>query len=800
VTLLSEALALADSGKPVFPLKQNKCPLCEHGHKDATTATASIERAFANPLASLIGVPTGPASGFVVLDIDPRHGGDEWLREHCNGLPPTRIHRTRSGGLHFLFKDVPGLRNSAGRVAPGVDIRGDGGYIVWWPASGCEVYQDEPLVDCPPWLLDRIAAAKRAKPAFTGTAKEAPPRELVDQDLLKRKLYEMAQRLSEAPEGGKHAALCSESVLLGGYLYGLDWTADAAAAWLVDHLPSTVADRELARKTALSGLARGRLDPVPVGIAAAFWPPPTPINDLPEPKPAMPVKPTIRLRQGDIPGLVDEAESALVGACLGLYQRGPDIVQIGEAAEQGPDGKLRAGVRLLRVSERLLTEYFARAATWERKLAREQRVVACDPPLAIAQHYMARGGIASQLPILNGIIHAATLRRDGSLLDRPGYDPTTGLFLHLNRECAPSVPNRPSRDDAAIALNTLRDLICEFPFADPASEAVALSAILTAVVRPALDAAPAHAITATTYGSGKSYLTDLVATIATGETVAPIACGQTDEELEKRLAAELIAGKSLVMIDNVDREINGPLLAQAITQSKVNPRRLGKSENVEVPNTTFIILNGNNLAVPADMARRIVLCSLDAKVERPELRPFYKNPLRMVRRDRAQYVGAALTILRAYLTAEVPDRPAPIGSFEVWSDWVRGALLWLKVADPASSMETVRAADPTHQRLLAAMAQWNHFIGDSRVTVREIISVAIRPDAVDFREALLAVAGERGAINSARLGAWLRDNKGRIVGGLSFQHGPLRRGSITWLLEGARKADPSEIAMMAVSP
>jgi hypothetical protein len=284
--LLTKALALADSGIPVFPLLRNKRPATEHGFKDATFwDLAAIERAFSNPDAALIGVPTGPVSGFVVLDIDPQHGGDEWLREHGKELPPTRTHRTRSGGLHFLFNDVDGLRNSAGKIAPGVDIRGDGGYIVWWPASDCEVYADAPIADFPLWLLDRIAAAKAAKSAFTGEAKEAPPRELVDQDLLKRKLDEMAQRLSEAPEGGKHAALCRESVLLGGMMYALDMNADEAAEWLVDHLPDTVADRELARKTALSGLAKGKISPVRVGIAAEFWPPPTPINDLPPPLP-----------------------------------------------------------------------------------------------------------------------------------------------------------------------------------------------------------------------------------------------------------------------------------------------------------------------------------------------------------------------------------------------------------------------------------------------------------------------------------------------------------------------------------
>ncbi len=479
-------------------------------------------------------------------------------------------------------------------------------------------------------------------------------------------------------------------------------------------------------------------------------------------------KPTIRVRQGELPALVDQAERALLKANLGLYQRGGAVVQIAETTEQAPDGSTRCVLRLHAVNDKRLTELLAGTARWERKLVRENKVVPTDPPTVIAQTYLARGGIGWHLPMLNGIIRTPTLRRDGSLLDQSGYDAATGLYLHLGDTIPPCIAAKPTQRDAADALNVLLDLIAEFPFADAASKAVAVSMMLTAIVRPALPAAPAHAATATTYGSGKSYLTDTTAVIATGDTVAPIACGSTDEEFEKRLAAELMAGKALIVIDNINRQVNGPLLAQIITQPKVNPRRLGKSENVEIPNTAFLILNGNNIAISADMARRVVLCSLDAKVERPELRTFYQNPMAMVRQDRGRYVGAVLTILRAYLVAGMPAKPAPIGSFELWSDWVRGALLWLGCADPAASMETVRDADPEQQALVAVMAQWDSALGCSRVTSKQIIAAAARPGAVDggeFREALLAVAGARGVIDSNRLGAWLRENKGRIAGG-----------------------------------
>jgi putative DNA primase/helicase len=194
--------------------------------------------------------------------------------------------------------------------------------------------------------------------------------------------------------------------------------------------------------------------------------------------------------------------------------------------------------------------------------------------------------------------------------------------------------------------------------------------------------------------------------------------------------------------------------------------------------------NGNNLSIAADMARRVLMCGLDARVERPETREFDRDPLEAVRADRGQYVAAALTILRAYVVAGRPRCPKPVGSYEAWSSLVRGALIWLGCPDPAESMSAVREADPRRLQMLAVMAQWAEVIGDARSTVAEIIAAAVCRPGGEFREALLAVAGERGAIDGRRLGRWLGANKGRIVGARWFEAGPLRHGTGTWVLRG----------------
>ncbi len=146
MSTLDHALSLAAAGVPVFPCRADKRPATQHGFHDASADPEAVARLWRDRPGPLIGVPTGAASGFDVLDIDAQHDGLTWWERHRASIPPTRIHRTRSGGLHVLFRAYPAVRNSQSQVAAGVDTRGEGGYIVFWPAAGCEVVSTAPIV------------------------------------------------------------------------------------------------------------------------------------------------------------------------------------------------------------------------------------------------------------------------------------------------------------------------------------------------------------------------------------------------------------------------------------------------------------------------------------------------------------------------------------------------------------------------------------------------------------------------------------------------------------------------------
>ena len=162
------ALRYLAAGWSVLPLRAgDKRPLIRWQELQARRPSqATVTGWFTQWPHANIGVVTGAISRLVVLDVDPRHGGDASLRDlqtHFGTLPATVEARTGGGGRHLYFAHPGGLvRNHAG-LAQGIDLRGDGGYVVAPPSlhpsglryawkAGCAP-GDLPVAPLPGWLL-----------------------------------------------------------------------------------------------------------------------------------------------------------------------------------------------------------------------------------------------------------------------------------------------------------------------------------------------------------------------------------------------------------------------------------------------------------------------------------------------------------------------------------------------------------------------------------------------------------------------------------------------------------------------
>jgi hypothetical protein len=382
------------------------------------------------------------------------------------------------------------------------------------------------------------------------------------------------------------------------------------------------------------------------------------------------------------------------------------------------------------------------------------------------------------------------MRPDGTILAELGYDSATRLLLVDTLEMPP-IPDCPTQADARKALELIEGLLDEFVFADGTngvSKAVAVSGIVTTVARAMFVVVPMHVADAPVAGTGKSYYFDIIAVIVTGQRMPVIPAGASEEELEKRLGAAMLASQQLITIDNVNGTLRGDALCQMIERPRPQVRVLGRSELVEVEaRGSTLFANGNNIIVAGDLCRRVIRTRLNAKMERPEQRVFTGNPVQTVLRDRGAYIAAALTIVRAYVAAGRPDKCKPLASFEEWSDTVRSALVWLGMKDPVDSMESVWVDDPDTAALGALLAVWASMFGTgyaNRVALRVVIeranahSVDVDPTGArrptythpELRAAVLAAVPSHHQLDAAHLGYWLRSRKDRIVKDMWFEN------------------------------
>ena len=484
-------------------------------------------------------------------------------------------------------------------------------------------------------------------------------------------------------------------------------------------------------------------------------------------------RPTLDVVPGEIDQLATTAEAALRDSGLPIFQRGTSIVVPVSHEVPAAHGRMTLAAGLKELSAPGVIDHLAQAAGFQNWNARSKKMTACNPPGLVASIILSRSGQWT-LPNVAGVITTPTLRPDGSVLTATGYDAATRLYHVPDPQLRMSViKSKPTRKDAEDALTLLNSLLTDFPFVAAEDRAVVLSGLLTPLLRGMLPVAPLHAIRASTAGTGKSYLVDLASACSTARPCPVLAAGEKEDETEKRLIGVLIAAFPIVSIDNCNGELGGDTLCQAIERPLVRVRALGNSEIMEIESRATFFATGNGLRVRGDMTRRTIICSLDANVERPELRSFKQDPLQRILENRGAFVGAALTIMRAYLTAGSPTRLPPIASFPAWSDTVRSALVWLGCTDPVATMEAAREDDPELAELKQVIGAWHWHYADTKQTVRNLAEQALesrqdefgelRPLRPELRDVLVQIAGERNSINTRRLGRWLLRHEGRIV-------------------------------------
>lgn len=237
--LLESALAYARMGYPVFPcVPGGKAPATKHGCKDATTDESRIRAWWQKQPSANIGLAT---AGLIVVDIDGAE--NPWLvdqPERRQTLAASPLSLTPSGGRHHVFRQPAGKSwgNSSGKLAPKVDTRGNGGYIVAPPsvvdgnayrwAEGFELLTSlAELPEPPPWLAEILDRSRVRKPA------PSPPPPVPRTDDVERRAVAYLDAIppSVSGQGGHNAAYAAATAMAHGFGLG----PERALALLLAH-------------------------------------------------------------------------------------------------------------------------------------------------------------------------------------------------------------------------------------------------------------------------------------------------------------------------------------------------------------------------------------------------------------------------------------------------------------------------------------------------------------------------------------------------------------------------------------
>ncbi len=380
--------------------------------------------------------------------------------------------------------------------------------------------------------------------------------------------------------------------------------------------------------------------------------------------------PTLRSDEGDLACAVDRAWSVLLSS-----NRSPWVYRAGGLPSWVvPDDEGRPMVAPL--TEERLRHILAKLANW-RRMNSKGDIVPAHPPTSQVKSLLATPDPA--LPVLTGIVSTPVFGRAGALLTEPGYHadarllyaPAAGFEL-------PEIPEKPTAQEVAAARSLIcDDLLGEFPFTSLAERAHAVSLLLLGFLRAMIDGpTPLHLIEKPTPGTGATLMVDAISTILTGSGAGVMTEGTDEEEWRKRITAKLRQIPTIVLIDNLKRQLDASALAAALTAPFWEDRILGISEITRLPIRCLWIATGNNPTFSNEMARRLVRIRLDSHVDRPWQRSGFRHPDLMVwvRANRARLVAACLTLCRAWLAAGRPQGTRTIGSYESWSQTVGGVL------------------------------------------------------------------------------------------------------------------------------
>ncbi|HUU97490.1 MAG TPA: bifunctional DNA primase/polymerase [Phycisphaerae bacterium] len=700
-----------------------------------------------------VGLRTGQTSGVIVIDVDSYKGAD------CSSLelPATVTAYTGRDGMHLYYLCSKPLHCSASRLGRFIDVKGDGGQVVFPGSIHPETH--EPYVwaeGYEPWsievaeLPDRIyglleaprgpvAAAGMSDsskpPATTPAGHPRAPRasryERYAQTALKLEVH----AVDSARDGTRNDALNKAAFSMGTLVGGTFIDRVTVETQLRQAALAAGLELHEIEATLRSGLDAGEKEPRDLRLEERD-------RRSTRHKTAKATKEHGEAGDGAKGGSDDEdvilipgthstdnhgaieqsnltfAEDVLAGLPEDVIYRRDFLAGdlVGTAGRRG-------WIEFTENHMRILIDRYLRLGKWVLKRTGERLVIyqPCTRDaagLVIAYASRAPGVRDLRLIVPYPVYVPGWQRLSAGWQDGYYYDEPAEL-VGLDPQC-----------DQGVIWTVLHDLVVDFPFKTDSDRQNFFGLLLTPLVAPALDGnRPLHLLQASIARTGKSKLAEEVfgGVIIGEQTPAMQITNQGDEERDKRMIALLLRGQTIVHLDNLPNYIDSQALSSLLTATTYAGRLLGGNKIVNLPNTLTIVASGNNTQASAEIIKRSVPIVLQATAADPEARRDFKHPnLRAyVREQRRTVLSALIGMVENWLAAGRQEHGAPLGGFEGWSKIVGGVLQVNGFTEWRKNETNWRMAhDPRGQEMAEFVKLWWTKIQGNETEAQELIELA----------------------------------------------------------------------------
>jgi hypothetical protein len=323
-------------------------------------------------------------------------------------------------------------------------------------------------------------------------------------------------------------------------------------------------------------------------------------------------------------------------------------------------------------------------------------------------------------PIVTGLLTHPIVLMDGAIVATPGLHKPSGLYLHGS-----AIPGmrKYSLAEAKTALKRLKKVLLEgFEFESKRDSTVALSALLTGVVRRVLDQSPGYAFLAPIQSSGKTTLARLIHVILTGRDMPVTSFAeQNEDEMEKRMLAMLLSSPAMICFDNITdgTTFHSAVISRVMTSPTLKQRILGLSRDAECPTNVLMVLTGNNLSMGADELTRWLPAYLNPQTARPQERTF-KNPdvVAHALEIREAVLRDVIGIIAGYIASKA-DMPTA-SRFARWDRMVRQPIIWAEGDDIAQILRDNAANSATNGAAVALLLSLQELYGSNEFSSAKV--------------------------------------------------------------------------------